>query len=104
VSALEVGDLRVMDNVAIGRDERGVYAMSAVCPHAGCLTEVRGEGLFCPCHGSAFDANGTWLRGPARRSLPHLQVDIDGQGRMTIEADIPVSGDVRTAVAVEPKG
>src|SRR5262245_4390575 len=44
VSAMAIGALKVMDNVALGRDQQGVYAMSAVCPHARCLTEVRGDG------------------------------------------------------------
>ena len=37
----------------------GVYAMSAVCTHAGCLIfDAAGtiaEGLRCPCHGSTFN-------------------------------------------------
>ncbi len=37
VAALSVGTMLVTSNVAVARDENGVYGMSAVCTHAGCL-------------------------------------------------------------------
>ena len=62
VSALAVGALVVMSNVVVARDSNGVYAMSGVCTHAGCLlndgSDTIANGLNCPCHGSTFDGNG----------------------------------------------
>src|ERR1051325_11533882 len=52
VSARTVGALMVMGNVVVARDENGVYAMSGVCTHAGCLLDdssrTLAAGLGCP--------------------------------------------------------
>ena len=59
------------------RDEDGtVTAVSATCPHRGCLvafndTERTWE---CPCHGSRFAVDGTLLDGPANRPLEPVQI------------------------------
>ncbi|WP_336003435.1 FAD-dependent oxidoreductase [Halorientalis halophila] len=54
--------------VAAYRDEDGdLHAVSAVCPHMGCLVEWNdGERSWdCPCHGSRFDVDGAVLDTPA---------------------------------------
>jgi glycine/D-amino acid oxidase-like deaminating enzyme/nitrite reductase/ring-hydroxylating ferredoxin subunit len=63
-----------------GSDVRGVYrdpdgdlhAVSAVCPHMGCLVEWNGGDRTwdCPCHGSRFDPDGCAIDGPAVEDLP----------------------------------
>ncbi len=59
--------------VYVGRDERGLYAIDAVCTHLGCLVEpADGGGFFCPCHGSHFDGEGRAKTGPATQPLRHL--------------------------------
>jgi cytochrome b6-f complex iron-sulfur subunit len=60
--------------VAIFRDEEGVYAISLVCTHLGCIVKNTPEGFECPCHGSRFAADGSVAKGPAPRALPWLQV------------------------------
>jgi Rieske Fe-S protein len=91
-----------MGNVVVARDGGGVYAMSGVCTHAGCLltdsTETVAAGLYCPCHGSAFDADGTVTRGPARDALQHYAVTIAADGTLTVDGSQPVSGSTRTPV------
>src|ERR1700690_486577 len=78
VSALTVGSMHTMTNVVVARDAGGGYAMSAVCTHAGCLLDdsatTIAAGLYCPCHGSTFDASGNVTGGPARSSLQHYAV------------------------------
>ena len=80
VSALPIRTLLVMSNVVVARDANGVYAMSAVCTHAGCLLDdsnsTIASGLSCPCHGSTFDGSGTVTGGPAQSSLQHYAVTI----------------------------
>ena len=102
ISALAVGTLRVLSNVVVARDGEGVYAMSAVCTHAGCLlsdsTSSIESGLGCPCHGSAFDGSGNVTRGPAQTPLQHYAVSIAADGSITVEGDQPVSAATRTAV------
>jgi nitrite reductase/ring-hydroxylating ferredoxin subunit len=72
-SALSIGAMLVMSNVVLARDANGVYAISAVCTHAGCLLDdsssTPARGLYCPYHGSAFDGNGSVTNGPARSPL-----------------------------------
>ena len=50
-------------------------ALSAVCPHMGCLVRWNpGESTWdCPCHGSRFDAKGTCLHGPAVSNLAEVE-------------------------------
>jgi nitrite reductase/ring-hydroxylating ferredoxin subunit len=99
VSALSVGTMLVLSNVVLGRDAGGVYAMSAVCTHQGCLLGGKRTvvtGLSCPCHGSAFDGNGRVTRGPAARSLQHYAVTIAADGTITVDGSQLVSDTTRT--------
>jgi cytochrome b6-f complex iron-sulfur subunit len=66
------------------RTEQGVLALYKVCTHLGCLYAWRDqEGKFiCPCHGSQFQYDGTYIQGPAPRSLDRFVVQVvtpDGQ-------------------------
>jgi Rieske Fe-S protein len=100
VSALSVGALLVMTNVAVARDANGVYGMSAVCTHEGCLLDDGADtiaaGLGCPCHGSTFDGNGIVTGGPARSPLQHYAVTIAADGSITVDGSQQVSASVRT--------
>jgi cytochrome b6-f complex iron-sulfur subunit len=96
VNDLSVDTLKQIPNVNafIGRDANGVYAMSAVCTHMGCLLGAAGtveSGAACGCHGSRFDGNGIVTHGPAGRNLQHYQVDIASDGTITVQGGIPVS-------------
>jgi Rieske Fe-S protein len=101
VAALSVGAMLVMSNVVVARDATGVYAMSAVCTHAGCLLDdsssTIANGLYCPCHGSTFDGSGSVTNGPARSPLQHYAVTIAADGSMTADGSQPVSASTRTA-------
>jgi Rieske Fe-S protein len=45
-------------------------AVSAVCPHQGCLINgFSGGSYVCPCHGSTFSTSGQVTRGPANANL-----------------------------------
>ncbi len=56
-----------------------VRALSAVCTHLGCRVrwdpEVRR--YLCPCHGGAYDAEGTVAAGPPPRPLAALEARLD---------------------------
>jgi cytochrome b6-f complex iron-sulfur subunit len=100
MSALAVGSLLVMTNVVVARDANGVYAMSAVCTHAGCLLDdgasTIAAGLDCPCHGSTFDGNGGVTGGPARSPLQHYAVTIAADGGITVDGSQAASASSRT--------
>jgi len=105
VSAMKVSDLKLnalhvlSSNVVIGLDSNGLYAMSAICTHAGCIlddnTQTISAGLSCPCHGSTFDGNGKVTQGPARAALQHYQVNLAADGSITVDGSKPVAADVR---------
>lgn len=64
--------------------EKGLLALYKVCTHLGCLYNWNTqEGKFiCPCHGSEFQKDGTYIRGPAPRSLDRFVIELetpDGQ-------------------------
>jgi cytochrome b6-f complex iron-sulfur subunit len=55
--------------VALYRNGEGVFAVSLVCTHLGCIVKNTGDGFECPCHGSQFGADGVVKKGPAPRAL-----------------------------------
>ena len=73
--------------VYIVHGPEGIYAMSAVCTHLGCLTAWKPElGIVaCPCHGSKFNRDGVKVEGPAPRPLPWLKAWVDEDGDLLID-------------------
>lgn len=71
-------------SVALFKDGEGVYAVSTICTHLGCVVKPNPEGFECPCHGSRFTASGEVTKGPAPRPLPWLKVTVAG-GAVTVD-------------------
>lgn len=61
------------------RTAEGIYALSSVCTHLGCMTHWEPDHgrVFCPCHGSQFDPSGKVVGGPAPKPLPRLAVVVE---------------------------
>jgi Rieske Fe-S protein len=100
VSDLKMSQLHILSsNIAVGLDGGGLYAMSAICTHAGCVlddgSQTISAGLTCPCHGSTFNGNGAVTAGPARAPLQHYQVTVAADGSITVDGSKPVSANVR---------
>jgi cytochrome b6-f complex iron-sulfur subunit len=70
----------------------GVYALSAVCTHLGCIARYKSDEkvIACPCHGSRFDLEGNVIHGPAPRPLPWLDVTEDAQGNLVVDTGIVI--------------
>ncbi len=53
-----------------------VLALYKVCTHLGCLYGWLDENDIyrCPCHGSQFQLDGTYIQGPAPRSLDRFVI------------------------------
>lgn len=84
-------------SVALFRDAAGVYAISRVCTHLGCIVKPSATGFECPCHGSRFGPDGAVVRGPAPKALPWKKVTISGDAIIVDEeGDVP-SGTRATA-------
>jgi cytochrome b6-f complex iron-sulfur subunit len=76
-------------NVAVFRDGEGVFAISTVCTHLGCIVKSSATGFECPCHGSGFKKDGTVVKGPAPKPLPWLKVTETG-GKFTVDEETTV--------------
>jgi cytochrome b6-f complex iron-sulfur subunit len=72
-------------SVAIFKDNEGIFAVSTICTHLGCVVKPNAEGFECPCHGSRFHSNGEVRKGPAPRPLPWLKVSLSGGTLMVDE-------------------
>ncbi len=79
----------------IGRDDAGLFAVSAICTHLGCTVARAGDELACPCHASRFTLDGDNLTGPAALPLPHLKLSLDDRGLLKIHPTEPVSATIR---------
>jgi cytochrome b6-f complex iron-sulfur subunit/menaquinol-cytochrome c reductase iron-sulfur subunit len=56
-----------------------IIAWSTVCPHLGCAVErtATGGGFNCPCHDSAFTADGQRVNGPSPRGMDTLATKLE---------------------------
>jgi Rieske Fe-S protein len=64
--------------VLIIRTENSVVALSGVCPRTGCYLkwDYLSQQIICPCDYSAYDINGSLLRGPDSVPLKRYNIDI----------------------------
>ncbi len=67
--------------------QQGIQAIYQVCTHLGCLIPFQAaENRFiCPCHGSTFERNSDYVRGPAARNLDQFVVEIGGDGAIVVD-------------------
>jgi cytochrome b6-f complex iron-sulfur subunit len=80
----------------LSNSENGFLALYGVCTHLGCLPkwEPQNNRFACPCHGSQYQLDGTWITGPAPRPLdvfPSTITFSDGTTVTNAEAPEPVS-------------
>jgi menaquinol-cytochrome c reductase iron-sulfur subunit len=68
-----------LGSVWVARTDGGVRVLSSICPHLGCEVDWDGGArrFFCPCHDSAFAADGRVLSGPAPRPMDELSARVD---------------------------
>jgi len=61
--------------VILRRQGEALSALSARCPHLGCLiNRAEGDRLVCACHGSRFSLDGRSQQGPALTDLKSLTI------------------------------
>ena len=69
-------------NILLKDAAGALTAVSTLCTHVccECTYEPSNKVIFCPCHGSVFDATGNVLRGPAGTPLPSIRLTVDTSG------------------------
>ena len=72
-------------NVIVFRDEKGLFAISLVCTHLGCIVSKLSQGFACPCHGSKYDENGAVVKGPAPRALDWFEINQLPGGKLVVD-------------------
>jgi cytochrome b6-f complex iron-sulfur subunit len=68
----------------------GLVALYKVCTHLGCLYNWNNQEIkyICPCHGSQFEKEGTYILGPAPRDLDQFVIRIETpEGEVIAETD-----------------
>jgi cytochrome b6-f complex iron-sulfur subunit len=87
--------------------DAGVNVLYGVCTHLGCLPKWDDpENRFkCPCHGSQFALNGSYLAGPAPRSLDRFETTVFFTDGTTAVSDavgnpIPIEGKTIARISV----
>lgn len=73
----------------VSNTEAGLIILYGVCTHLGCLpkwvpTNARFE---CPCHGSKYRLNGSYIEGPAPRGLDRFPVVVEYSDGTSVETD-----------------
>ncbi len=72
-----------------------VQALSAICPHLGCIVpwDASRNAFVCPCHGGVFGPDGAYRSGPPRRGMDVLQTKVTNGNVMvryqTFRPDVP---------------
>jgi len=86
-------------SVWVLRDDQGIYAISSVCTHLGCVAKRADDGSFlCPCHGSAFAPDGKVVVGPAPKGLNWLAMSMSPDGQLVVDRVRPVQMGTRLSV------
>lgn len=62
----------------------GYVAVSPVCKHQGCIVNIAGPRLVCPCHGSMYDRHGAVLRGPTTQPLDVFESAVTQESELVI--------------------
>ena len=82
----------VEENVVLFHDEEGLFAISTICTHLGCVVNQNKEGFQCPCHGSKYDQNGEVTQGPAPKALSWYQIAQLPGGQLSVDRanEVPI--------------
>lgn len=73
------------DQIIIIKEAGKFTVLSSRCTHLGCIiNKFENNQLICPCHGSAFDMDGSCVKGPAGKSLQKISHNIDLENKKLI--------------------
>ncbi len=66
-------------------DTQGLYAISTVCTHLGCIVNKDENGFVCPCHGSRYNLDGNVTQGAAPKHLPWYKISFLANGQLEVD-------------------
>lgn len=94
------GTFKYFDNeqVYVFADVDGIYAISAVCTHLGCVVNKDKNGFACPCHGSRYGLDGSVEKGAAPRDLPWYRISILPSGHLAVDKKNVVKAGVKFGI------
>ncbi len=77
----------------ISNNPAGLLALYKVCVHLGCIYAWNDQEFkfICPCHGSQYQHDGTYISGPAPRSLDRFVISIEDENGNVL-AKTPADG------------
>ena len=83
-------------------EDGGLLAIYRRCTHLGCAVPYdQATGQFvCPCHGSAFTADGDVLNAPAPRPLDLFTLSINDEGEILVDTGKAIERDHPDPAAV----
>lgn len=78
----------------LSNTDEGVKAVYTVCTHLGCLFNWsdQEDKFLCPCHGSEFEPDGSYVQGPAPRDLDAFVVQVVDAETDDVIAETPEDG------------
>jgi Rieske Fe-S protein len=68
----------LLTRISSGTGPDAIGAINAICTHLGCTVLPGAGALDCPCHGSIFNLDGSFIQGPAGGPLLRYVVAFDG--------------------------
>lgn len=77
----------------VSNNPAGLLALYKVCVHLGCIYGWNDQEFkfICPCHGSQYQHDGTYISGPAPRSLDRFVITIEDENGQIL-AQTPEDG------------
>jgi cytochrome b6-f complex iron-sulfur subunit len=72
--------------VLVRKQDGTLVALSAVCPHLGCIVqwEIERQDFLCPCHAGYFTPDGVVISGPPPQALAKIP--------FVVEKDVVIVG------------
>lgn len=88
-----VGTVVEKHGVYLIKDDEGLFAFKGECPHLGCRFRwIENQNIFeCPCHGSQFESDGSYISGPARKPLDRIALQFSSTGEIVADTWTSVS-------------
>ena len=86
------------DQVYVFADKEGIYAISSVCTHLGCVVNKEKNGFVCPCHGSRYNLEGRIEQGAAPRDLPWYEISMSPGGQLEVDKKRTVKPGVKFVI------